>query len=326
MNLSYTFRLLCILTVAAGLVTAALQMLLSLNARILLRRLEASGARRRERILYLVQVAPLLLGCFVAGALCLPEYLRWEPAHETEPVSWVCLLLTAGVALWFGSAILRGLRAALRTLRFARACRRSGRIVEPAGSGIPVRALVDPNPPVCLIGFLHPLVVISTDLLEAGGLHPGALDVALDHERAHALHRDNWKLLSLCFLPRLPRRFGRSDFWQQHWQKAADWAADDDAARGDPARSFLLAEALVRTARAVRGSSGSVLCTALTSAEAGLATRIDRLLRPPQASRSGGASLSFGLGAAVFLAVGASAIVFPWIYSLSERILHLGGF
>ncbi|HEX4004799.1 MAG TPA: hypothetical protein VHX60_01365 [Acidobacteriaceae bacterium] len=326
MNLSYTLRLLCLLTVVAGFVTAALQIILALNARSLLRRLEAAGARRRERILYLLQVAPLLLGLFVAGALCLPEYLLFEPTHETEPVGWICLLLTAAVVLWFGSALLRGLRIALRTLRFTSACRRSGRIVPHASSSLPVRALVDPNPPVCLIGFLHPLVVVSADLLEAGGLNPGALDVALDHERAHAQHRDNWKLLSLCLLPRLHRRFGPSDCWQQHWQKAADWAADDDAVRGDPARSFLLAETLVRAARSVRGSSSSIICTALTSAETGLSARIDRLLRPPQVSRPVGASLSFGLGAAAFLALGAAGIAFPWIYSLSEHILHLGGF
>jgi hypothetical protein len=326
MVLSYTFRLLCLLTVVTGAVMVALELLLAVGDRSILNRLEAVSARRRERILYLLQMAPLLAAIFVAGALCLPEYLRYEPTGAIEPVGWFSLLLAASVGLWFGFALLRGARVTLRTLRFIRTCRRSGRVLQHLTSDTPVLVLTEPNPPVGLAGFLHPVILISAALLEDDGLRSRALAVALEHERSHAHHRDNWKLLSLSFLPRLQGLFSLSDRLHLQWQKSADWAADDDAVRGDPARSLLLAEALVRTARLVRTPGPSVLCAALTSAEAGLALRVDRLLRPRPDFRSAETSLPLRLGALVVLALGAALVASPWMYSLLEQLLHLGGF
>ncbi|HEY1757997.1 MAG TPA: hypothetical protein VGG72_21695 [Bryobacteraceae bacterium] len=321
MTLSFTLRLLCLLTVLSGFIYAAAQLLLSLNARFILSRLEAATARRRECILYLVQIAPLLLAIMIANAFCLPEYLRYEPTRETESVGWLCLLLAAAVVLWFVSTLVSGLRMALRTLDYVRACQTSGHVIRHTSQSTPVLALAEANPPFALVGFMRPLILVSADLLEAGGLDADALRVALDHERSHAEHHDNWKLLSLSFLPRLP-----VDPWLWHWQRAADWAADDDAVRGDSARSLLLAQALVYTARAVRNSRPSVICATLTSAETGLAVRVGRLLHPPQPSRPAPASLHLGLVALLLLLAGAAVISFPWtIYSLFERILHLGG-
>jgi len=326
MVLSYTFRLLCLLTVVTGAVMVALELLLAIGTRFILNRLEAVSARHRERILYLVQMAPLLAAIFIAGVLCLPEYLRYEPRGATEPVGWFSLLLAAAVGLWFGFALLRGARITLRTFRFIRTCRRSGRVLQHLTSDTPVLVLTEPNPPVGLAGFVHPVILISAALLEDGELRTGALAVALEHERSHARHRDNWKLLSLSFLPRLRGLFSLSDQLQQQWQRSADWAADDDAVRGDPARSLLLAEALVRTARLVRAPGPSILCAALTSAEAGLALRVDRLLRPHLSFRAAGTSLPLRLGALVVLALGAAVVASPWMYSLLEQLLHLGGF
>lgn len=323
MTLSYTLRLACLLAVVCGAVYATVQFAFSLSARFLLRRLETASARTREGALYRLQVAPLLVALFVTGALCLPEYLRYEPTHETEPVGWLSILLAAAVVLWFGSAVLCGVRLTIRTLRFACACRLSGHIVGQA-DGPPIVALARQNPPVALIGFVHPCILISADLLETGGLQNEALRVALDHERSHAVHRDNWKLLVLSFLPRQVLQSG-SSLWYEHWQQAADWAADDDAVQGDPARSFLLAEALVRTARSVRRSHPAVICTALTSAEAGLTVRIDRLVHPRPAVGATRTRFSLGITMLVLLGFTAAVLASPWIYTLSEHILHLGG-
>jgi hypothetical protein len=322
MTLSYTLRLVCLLTVVFGLVHVASQIVLSVNARPILWLLSSTTARGRERFLYLVQVAPPLLAIFFAAALCLPEYMRYEPTRESEPVGWPCLILAAAVALWFGLALLRGLRIGLRTHRFNAACRRSGRIAQQISHAIPVLAISEANPPVGFIGFLRPRILISAEMLETGGLHHGALQVALDHERSHAVHLDNWKLLSMGFLPRLP-----ADPWMQHWQSAADWAADDDAVRGDAIRSFLLAEALVCTARAVRKARPSVICTALTSAEAGLAIRVDRLLHPQRSCDYPSFSLHLGLASGLLLLIGGAAVATSpsTLYSLFEHILHLGG-
>lgn len=319
MILSYTLRLLCLLLIVSGLLHLALQLGLARNARSILRRLKAAPARRQERVLYLLQTGPPLASTFIAAALCIPGYLRYEPHQAAEGVGWLCLLAAGVVGLWFGSGLLRGLRITLRTLHFTRTCRRRGQLLPTPGSGTPLLTVTDPDCPLGLIGFLRPLILISQDLVQPGGLHPRALPVALDHERSHALHFDNWKLLSLSFLPRLP-----ADPWQQPWQAASDWAADDDAVRGDPARSLLLAEALVRAARSVRPSRASVIRTALTTAEAGLAARIDRLIHPRHASPAAGNSPLPALAALALITVGAAAAASPCIYGLSEALLHLG--
>lgn len=320
MNLSYDLRLCCLLTIVAGLMYAAVQATLLSAAGIIRRRLHTAPLRRQERLLYLIQIAPALLAMFVAGLLCLPEYLRHEPTHEAEPVGWITLLLAASLCVWFGATFFRGLGIAIRTFRFARACRNTGRVVRGL-RGVPLLAHPDPVPPLGLVGFCRPFIVVSEKLLEPAGLNPRALEVALAHELAHIRQFDNWKTLALCFLPSLPR-----DPWRAPWQLAADWAADDDAACGESARSLLLADALVRTARLVRGSRSTVICAALTRAESGLAARVGRLIHPRNAPRSTRNLLLPGLAGVALLAVSAAVIVSPWIYSASEQILHLGGF
>lgn len=323
MTLSYTLRLVCVLTIVVGLVHAASQLVLLLGARRILRGLEPLTARSRERILFLLQIGPALLAAFVAGALCLPAYLQGETNLESERVSSLCLLVAALIALWFSSALLRGFRISFRTLRFARACRRTGQLLHHPGD-IPVLAVPNPGPPVSLVGFLRPLILVSRDLLAAPGLDPGTFELALAHERSHAIHRDNWKLLTLSFLPRLNSPLPAGDPWKQAWKLAVDCAADDDAVRGDPARSLLLAEALVIVARAARPCPASCICSALTSAEAGLAARIDRLIHPRLDAHPSGSSVLVALATFALLAAAVACTLSPWIYALSEHLLHLG--
>ncbi|MGC2499478.1 MAG: hypothetical protein WA374_17150 [Acidobacteriaceae bacterium] len=326
MTLSYSLRLLCLVLIVFGALCATLQLILIRCAPFILRGLQSTPARRRERILYGIQLVPALAALFLAASVCVPAYLRFEPTHEAESVSGLCLVLTLTAALWVGLSLLRGLRITLRTLRFTRACRRSGQPLQTCDA-TPVLTLRRTAYPVALLGFRKPLIIVCADLLAKDRLRPDALDVALDHERSHALHRDNWKLLSLSFLPRL--RFLFSDPWERAWQAAADWAADDDAVRGDLNRSLLLAEAIVQTARAARAarplaeSLTPVIHTALTSAEAGLATRIDRLLHPLP-TRTERSSIVPRLTAALLLAAIAILATSPWIYPLSESLLHLG--
>lgn len=323
MILSWSLRLLCLLLIVFGLLLIALQLTLARCAPIILRHLESAPARRRERALYRIQLFPALTALFMTASVCLPAYLRFEPTHEPEKVSGLCVLLASAVGLWIASTVLRGLRIVLRTLRFTSACRRSGQLLQRCGS-TPVFAVTRTAHPVALLGFRSPLIVLSSDLLAENRLRDDALAVALDHERSHAIHGDNWKLLSLCFLPHLLLPGG--DLWQRAWRAAADWAADDDAVHGDTNRSLLLAEAIVRTARVARSvGHPAVIHTALTSAEAGIATRIDRLLHP-QPTVAQPCSFLPGVSAIILLATIAAVAASPWIYSLSESLLHLGRF
>lgn len=324
MTLSYSLRLLCVLTVVAGLVLAISQMALALAARWILRRIDRASARWRERVLYLVQIGPALLAVFIAGAICLPAYLYGETNPGSETVSGLCLFFAAVVNFWFGWSLLRGILLTVRTVHFARSCRESGRVFGKSG-GIPVLTLRDPGPPARLIGFFRPLILLS---VEFAGTGSSGLALALAHERSHAHQLDNWKLLTLSFLPRFDRLLRGGDPWGRLWQRAADWAADDDAVRGEPTRSLLLAEVLVAAARATNTVSDSrmpYIYTALTAGDAGLAARVDRLLHPRHNDRSD-SSISFAVAAiAAFAAVMACALS-PWIYALSEGFLHLGAF
>ncbi len=320
MTLYWTLRLLCVLAVAAGIVLAISQIVLALAARWILRRLDAITARWRERILYLLQIGPALLAAFVAAALCLPAYLRGETNLESERVSALCLLLAVVIVVGFAFSFLGGLRISLRTIRITRACRRSGRLIAHHG-GIPVLAVHDSGPPVRLIGFFRPLILVSASPAFA----PGTFDLALAHERSHATHRDNWKLLTLSFLPRFDRLLPGGDPWSRPWQQAADWAADDDAVQSDSVRSVLLAEALVTAARAANSiqASRAYVCSALTADDAGLAARVDRLIHPRPGAHPSSSSVILALAAIVVSAAIGACALSPWIYTLSERLLHL---
>ena len=323
MILSYPMRLLCVLLVVGGFAEGVAQLALAFGARFILRRLEFASARRREHALYLVQLAPALLAGFVAIALCLPAYLHFEPNHAMESVSLASVVISFGFVLWFASGLLRGLRITVRTLRFARSRHAAGHIALRNGA-LPVLVVPHLDYPLALIGFFRPRVLVSSDFLNAaGGFESQVFALALAHERAHAAHRDNWKMLSLSFLPRLDGLLPGGARLRQLWQTAADWAADDEAVDGDPLRSLQLAEALVRAARSVRPSQQSLLCTALTSAEAGLAARVQRLTDLQHTGPPNALSVAPGFAVLALIAAGALALA-PWIYPFSEWLLHFG--
>jgi hypothetical protein len=323
MSLSYTLRLLCVLVVVAGLIQIAAQFILAPGVRLILQRLESAPARRRERILFLLQIGPALVATFIAFAVCLPAYIRFESNRDVESVSLVCLLMAAGIGLWFAFAVLKGLRVTLRTLRFTRACRLHEQPLGRVGS-IPMLRAPNVGLPVGLVGLLRPVIIISAEFVDvANRLDPDALALALAHEHAHATHHDNWKLLTLALLPRLDRFLPGGDRLFDLWKTAADWAADDDAVQGDPARALLLAETLVWAARCAHSSRPSVLCTPLTSAEAAIAARIERLTRLQCDFRSDSFPIPPCLAALAVLAGGVFAFS-PWIYAVSEWLLHLG--
>ena len=324
MNLSYTARLLCLLIVSSGLTAVAVECALAAAASWMEPRLRGMNARRHERALFVLQVLPLAAGLVFALAFCLPQYLLYEPNSTPEAVSGWCLLLMAAAFAWFGTAAFRGLRLVLRTMHFVRACRRTGVASEetPASGRIPVLTLEQPDRIIALVGLLRPAILISRDVRASLSRH--SLDVALAHERAHAAQRDNWKLLVLLLLPRLPLRASRA--WMRQWQETAEWAADEAAVSGSRTRALLLAQTLVTVARRGPMPATPPIRTALTCEEARLAVRVERLVSPaartPRASRAMRAVLL--AAGALAIAAAVAAMQSPWIYQIGEHILHLG--
>src|SRR5207247_8468956 len=70
------------------------------------------------------------------------------------------------------------------------------------------------------------------------------------------------------------------DAVERAWAKFTEWAADDSAVAGDPHRSLLLAEALVRVARLGAAAPPSPLIAPLLADSSALGPRIERLMRP----------------------------------------------
>lgn len=121
------------------------------------------------------------------------------------------LALVTGTVVLTVRQVLRSVK--LRRLVLAQGQRRTGHRYLPQRStrrllwhAVPQVALDDPAPLACTIGFLRPVVVVSTGL--ASRLEGAELEAVLAHEQAHASHMDNLILLvaricssTLFFLP-----------------------------------------------------------------------------------------------------------------------------
>jgi hypothetical protein len=333
MIVSYTIRLLCLTLISIGLLQILLELLLWGFSGICLRFVDTISARQRERLLFLVQVVPLVGALFLAACLWIPHYARGEGDTGPERIGLCSLALVAGAALWFGMALLRGLRLAFATARFARACRSVGHAVDCRRINTPILCLPNVGCNIALVGLFKPIICIPQSQADGISLSPQALEIVLDHEQSHAAQQDNWKLFFLSAIPRLHLRLSGGASWMEFWRSAAEWAADDDAVRGDGARACLLAETLVAGSRQFAPRNQHIVATMLVSGfSAGddrvscrtdLESRIDRLLfrRPIQPAKCGSlllfaiAALGFGTG---------MISMAPDFHKLSEYLLHLG--
>jgi Zn-dependent protease with chaperone function len=338
MAISYSLRMVCVALVALGLIQISMELVFWAAAQLIFRLLAPLSARSRERSLYLIQLTPFLVAIALTCLVCVPGYIHNETNFAAEAVGWPCLLLAAGVLAWCASSILRGVRVMVRTAVFANACKTAGAKPLQGPSPTPIVSLPDAAYRVALVGLVHPRIFISDDLLADGGLSPLALDLVLEHEQSHAIQGDNWKLLSLYCLPRFNLPLAGNGSWLHQWQSAAEWAADDDAVRGDSSRALLLAQTLVAFARRVATPSApATVSTAFVCGDKGLELRVDRLLELNPATADGSprshrrsapdsARLSAALALSAMLLGGATAIaaLTPWLHDLSEHLLHLG--
>jgi hypothetical protein len=335
MALSYSLRLICLVIASAGILQISVELLLWIAAPSLLRQLQSLPIRSRERTIFLLQVSPFPLSLLTAVLFCVPQYLRTESNFASEEVGWAFLLLTFATTTWFGLSALRGLQAVLRTMHFARACRRAGQLHHAAGRTTPVLTLNENTQPVALVGLLNPFILVSSSLLENRTLTPEALELVLSHERSHAAHFDNWKLFTLYLLPRLNLRLRQGDTWMQLWQRTAEWAADEEAIGNDSERALLLAEALVAVVRSAHSYStlpNTLIQAAFSCEEKDLITRVDRLIdqQPAQRPSRSPAQQRSVLLTLSMTVLGLSAMLLGLAYSMpalhrfSESLLHLG--
>jgi hypothetical protein len=312
--LPYAWRLACLCLASFFLVHAALALLARCLAPAVLRAAERMRAPSAARLLLAFRLLPAAIALAAVAGLCVPSYLSLEEEGGVEFVGLGCLAAAVfGAAVWSISWG-RSLRAAVRSHRYVRQCRRSGSIWIANGT----------VPFLGIAGILRPKLIVSR--LVADSLDRDQLAAAIRHERAHQSSADNLKRLLLLLAPdALPFLPGLSAV-ERAWLRFTEWAADDWAVEQDPACSLPLAEALVRVARLGAAAHASPLMSHFVAASADISVRVERLLSPavetasrkPRRIALGGALLALP---AVVLPMTQPAILRA-VHGLLERLIH----
>ncbi len=268
MTPSYLIRLLLLSSAAFFLLYIFVAALAAWIAPAAILRYKTMRPRRAARLLLTLRLLPSAFATLVVVTLCVPSYFRFEPRAAEEEVGIACAAAAIlGVAIC-ALALYRTLSALIRSFLYVR---RSGGF-QSSIEGETVW-IVPQNAGLALAGILHPRLLISERAMTE--LSSDQLAVALRHERAHQLSRDNLKRLFILLTPPI---FPGMRTLEQAWVKCAEWAADDRATEGDANRSLSLAAALVRVARLQSGRRMPFLVASLVEADEDLSMRVDRLL------------------------------------------------
>ena len=323
MIVPYALRLLCLCLASFFVVNAAAALATGLALRTIIRMAETMRPRSAAHFLFGLCVLPCALGAGAVLFFCVPSYLWLEPQASPERVGWTCFTLAIlGVVTWLGS-FARAAGALAASIRFRGAWQDVGRaiLLEESSTAI----IVNKDAPLlALAGLFRPRLIVSNALLRS--LSQEELQVALQHENAHRDSRDNLKRLVLLLTP-TPIPFVRVfSSLEQRWAKLSEWAADDEAVRGDSQRALSLATALLRVARMMGAPPRlSFLDTSLCADDRDLSARVERLLhveplrtKPPSRTRT------FAIGSTLGTAV-CFALFLTWPATLSSvhRLLEL---
>jgi Zn-dependent protease with chaperone function len=323
MSAPYAVRLFCLCLASFFVVNAGAGLLVSAGSRRAMRFAGTMRAGAAARFLFAMRILPFALGVGAVVGLCVPSYLWFEPHATPERVGVGCLALVfLGAVSWL-VAMGRVSRALVISERCQRIWNETGR--EHRLTRETARAMVVEKdaPLLALAGILRPRLIVSRGVLCA--LSADQLDVALQHEKAHRVSRDNLKRLFLLMVPdSIPFVRGLGAL-EEAWAKFAEWAADDEAVRGDSNRAVSLASALLRVARMGAGPRLSFLHTSLVGGDRDLAARVERLLEFETAiaqRRPVSQSLTVGAGFAMAALI-ATLLAGPAILSSVHRLLEL---
>jgi Zn-dependent protease with chaperone function len=311
MTSSYALRLVCLSFAVWFLIHLLLGLAVAAFAPVIIRRVEHWRAAAAARTILILRLLPASGALFIVGAICIPSYLRLEPQSVQEDIGAACLAAAALGILTWGYAITRTARALRRSQVYLRMWRQSS--TETTLAGARVWMIDGPGRTLALAGVFRPRLVVSKEIAEA--LPPDQLAAALEHERAHANTRDNFKRLLMLLAPAV---FAAAPL-ERAWARFTEWSADDRASAGDSNRSLALAAALVSVAR-IGSTPIPPLATALMANAGDLEVRVDRLLRNPQENRPVPSAL---LAAALFGAATLAALTLhPGTLSIAYRVLE----
>ena len=136
MILPYATRLVCLCLASFFLVHLAFALAARCLTSRILRFAERLRAQSAARLLLALRLGPAAAALLAVGGLCVPSYLALEEEGGTEFVGFVCLAAALfGAAIWTISWT-RSLRAAIRSHRYVRQCRRDGSFWIADGLGV----------------------------------------------------------------------------------------------------------------------------------------------------------------------------------------------
>jgi len=275
MMLPFLPRLICICLAALFLVNLFSGSVVCLMAPWLVRFAARMRAGIAVSLLISFRLLPPALTLLTVAWIA-ANYPRLEPKLPVERVGAVCFLCAfLGTFVW-GSSLVKGCRSWIKARRYLKNCRRAGVATRLPGERIPALVVASQAPFFLMAGIFQQRLIVSQSVIRV--LSTAELAVAVRHERAHRVGRDNLKRLLILLSPGLLPFVSGFKTLDDGWTRLAEWAADDRAVAGNPQRSFLLAQALVRLARESVCPAGVAVGSTLLGSAQNLSVRVDRLL------------------------------------------------
>lgn len=326
MILPYLLRLLCLCFASFFVLNAAAGLLVRILSKSAIRFAESKAPRVASRFLLALRMLPFALAALFVLALCIPSYLRFEPALTSERAGAVCLVLGLLGAATCSLSILRSAHSLLVSWRHNRRCQLAGQRAPMPGISSQMLVVENEAPLLAMSGLFGPQLLVSSGVLRT--LSAEELDAALRHEHAHRASRDNAKRLLLLLAPDFLPFVRPLRLLERNWSKFTEWAADDQAASGNSTRALSLAAALVSVARMGSSPRLPYLSTSLLACDRDLSARVDRLLRATPATSApaaqapplfpiAGLSLAFCVGALLL-----APSILSLVHELLELLLH----
>jgi BlaR1 peptidase M56 len=217
-----------------------------------------ASARHLERLMWRRTWLPLIPGLMIAAWLCGWALMEPDPTPESVPPS--ILLVSIPLLFLFARAAVRAAWSLLRN---------------------------SDDLGIATVGLLTPRVIFSPYL--AKKLDDRVMEAALEHERAHARHRDPLRIWLAQLVTDLQWPWPQAHQRLRLWLLALELARDEEARAGG-VEGADLADALLACARL--GQQHDLrLHAALAADPTAFKERIARLLRPlasgPEAIRAG---------------------------------------
>lgn len=255
------YLLLCISLILAALLAINLgaSSLIGISWRVLSSRATRLSASSRSGLLFVLAVAPSVIGIVFVAAILLPAYLIHEPRDSDERVGIELAIAAAVSVIGIAAAAWRVFGSWWTTRRLIREWLRNGEEIAISGVTIPVFRVTTEFPVIAIVGAISPKMFVAARVLDE--LDERELAAAVAHELGHIAARDNLRRM----LIRISRDLLVFPIWrsiENDWNETAETAADEFAARTSETTALDLASVLIKIARIVPpGGSANLLPT-----------------------------------------------------------------